>query len=98
MWIVRPRHPKPSARVIDGPGGGYVHPLTSDYWRLVRALTTAPAELVVPRLPLAPDATIDDVLPRFLAVHRTGVRRDPDLPTILTCSLQAEHACLRGCR
>lgn len=83
VWTVRPRHAKPIARVIYVHGGGYVHPLTRDYWRLVRALVTGPCEVVVPAYPLAPDATVVDVLPRLLTVQATEARRDPDLPTIL---------------
>ena len=60
-------------------GGGYVHPLTPDYWRLVRALGRVPAEVVVPVYPLAPDATADDVLPRLLELVDDG----RDLPTVL---------------
>jgi acetyl esterase/lipase len=66
VWTARPRRANPVARVLYLHGGGYVHPLTEDYWRLVRALTTVPAEVVVPAYPLAPDATVDDVLPRLL--------------------------------
>lgn len=65
-WTVRPRRGTPVARVLYLHGGGYVHPLTPDYWRLVRALVRAPAEVVVPGYPLAPGATIDDVVPRLV--------------------------------
>lgn len=63
VWRLRPRRSEPQARVLYLHGGGYVHPLTKDYWRLVRALAAAPAEVVVPAYPLAPDATVDEVLP-----------------------------------
>jgi len=53
--------------------GGYVHPLTADYWRLIRALASVPAEVVVPAYPLASDATVDDVLPQLLSLEaQTG--------------------------
>lgn len=66
VWVVSPRDERPRARVVYLHGGGYVHPLTPDYWRLVRALTTVPAEVVVPAYPLAPYATADDALPRLV--------------------------------
>ena len=82
VWTVRPRRARPRARVVYFHGGGYIHPLTSDYWRLVRALVRAPAEVVVPAYPLAPDATVDDVLPRLLAVVDEA-RQGDDLPLTL---------------
>lgn len=82
VWRARPRRATPVARVVHVHGGGYVHPLTPDYWRLVRALTRVPAEVVVPAYPLAPGRTVDDVLPRLLdVVRRSGT---PSLPTVLT--------------
>lgn len=57
-------------RVLYLHGGGYVHPLTRDYWRLVRALSAAPAEVVVPAYPLAPAAHVDDVVPRLVDLAR----------------------------
>ena len=83
VWTVRPRRGRSIARVIYLHGGGYVHPLTTDYWRLVRALATAPAEVVVPAYPLAPQATANDVLPRLLGLVADAGRRDPELPTII---------------
>jgi epsilon-lactone hydrolase len=83
VWSVRPRHAAPAARVVYLHGGGYLHPLTADYWRLVRALVTVPAEVVVPAYPLAPEATVDDVLPRLLDVEASVARSAPELPTIL---------------
>lgn len=62
-WTVWPRRARPVVRVLYLHGGGYAHPLTVDYWRLVRALVRTPAEVVVPAYPLAPDAEVDDVLP-----------------------------------
>jgi acetyl esterase/lipase len=89
VWVVGPKREKPRARVVYVHGGGYVHPLTRDYWRLVRVLTTVPAEVVVPAYPLAPDATVDDVLPRLVDLTTTaaagglaGSDRRP-LPTVL---------------
>ena len=79
VWRVRPRRRRPLARVVYVHGGGYVHPLTSDYWRLVRALGRAPAEVVVPAYPLAPAATADEVLPMLLELVDDG----RDLPTVL---------------
>jgi acetyl esterase/lipase len=64
-------------------GGGYVHPLSADYWRLVRSLCRAAVEVVVPAYPLAPDATVGDVLPRLLEVRAEASRADPGLPTVL---------------
>jgi epsilon-lactone hydrolase len=83
VWSVRPRREPPAARVIYVHGGGYVHPLSADYWRLVRSLVDAPAEVVVPAYPLAPDATVDDVLPRLLQVEVAVAKSTPELPTIL---------------
>jgi monoterpene epsilon-lactone hydrolase len=82
-WSVRPRRKQSRARVFYVHGGGYVHPLTSDYWRLVRALSSVPADVVVPAYPLAPDATVDDVLPMLLELLDSHRRSDPALPTVL---------------
>jgi len=82
VWTTRPRRRRPVARVVYLHGGGYVHPLTKDYWRLVRALSDAPAEVVLPAYPLAPDATVDDVLPRLVQLHGQVANRD-HLPTVL---------------
>ena len=83
VWTVRPRHRAPRARVVYVHGGGYIHPLTGDYWRLVRALTRVPAEVVVPAYPLAPDATVDDVLPALLDVEAAAAGSGRGLPTVL---------------
>jgi monoterpene epsilon-lactone hydrolase len=83
VWTVAPRRGEPKVRVVYVHGGGYVHPLTADYWRLVRALAAAPAEVLVPDYPLAPDATIDDVLPKLIEVEASAAGSDPRLPTIL---------------
>jgi epsilon-lactone hydrolase len=83
VWRVRPRTDPPRVRVVYVHGGGYVHPLTKDYWRLVRSLSTTAAEVVVPAYPLAPGATVDDVLPRLLEVARSVVRDAPDVPVVL---------------
>ncbi|MCW2843222.1 MAG: Alpha/beta hydrolase fold-3 domain protein [Nocardioides sp.] len=83
VWTARPRRRPPVARVIYLHGGGYVHPLTADYWRLVRALVAAPAEVIVPAYPLAPAATVDDVLPRLVDLVADAIRRDPGRATIL---------------
>ena len=82
VWTARPRRPRPVARVLYIHGGGYVHPLTADYWRLVRALARTPAEVVVPAYPLAPEATVAQVLPQLtrLADADTG---DRALPSVL---------------
>lgn len=82
-WVVRPRRARPRVRVLYLHGGGYVHPLTVDYWRLVRALSRTPAEVVVPAYPLVPDATVDDVVPRLLGLLDDVRRADPHLPTVL---------------
>lgn len=82
VWVARPRRRTPVARVLYLHGGGYVHPLTRDYWRLVRALARVPAEVVVPAYPLAPEATFDDVMPRLLEVEAETAAHD-DLPTVL---------------
>lgn len=81
VWTARPRRGRVRARVLYLHGGGYVHPLTADSWRLVRALCRAGAEVVVPAYPLAPGATVDDVLPRLLEVEQATCRVDP-LPTV----------------
>lgn len=79
-WTVGPRRGRPAARVVYLHGGGYVHPLTADYWRLVRALVRARVEVVVPVYPLAPDQTVDTVLPRL----QEGIQEAlGDLPTVL---------------
>lgn len=80
---MRPRRRRRAARVFYFHGGGHVHPLTADYWRLVRALMTSPAEVVVPAYPLAPGSTVDDVLPRLVDLVTEIHGGDPDLPTIL---------------
>jgi epsilon-lactone hydrolase len=82
-WTIGPRMGGCRARVLYVHGGGYVHPLTADYWRLVRALTRAPAEVTVPAYPLAPGATVDEVLPRLLGIYRAMVRTAPELPVVL---------------
>jgi len=84
VWTVRPRRRTPVARVVHVHGGGYVHPLTPDYWRLVRALTRAPAEVVVPAYPLAPDHTVDEVLPELLDLVTAVQSSEPRLPVVLT--------------
>lgn len=82
VWRARPRGSRPPrARVVYLHGGGYVHPLSPDYWRLVRALVRSPAEVLVPAYPLAPDATVEQVLPRLAALVR-GAAED-GVPTVL---------------
>ena len=81
LWIARPRRQPPVARILYLHGGGYVHPLTADYWRLVRSLTRVPAEVVVPGYPLAPTATVDDVLPRLGELVRSV--SGTDLPVVV---------------
>lgn len=88
VWVVRPREQAPRARVVYVHGGGYVHPLSADYWRLVRALTRVPAEVVVPAYPLAPDAHVDDVLARLVDLAGAAATgelpgTDGPLPTVL---------------
>lgn len=82
VWRVRRRGQRPVARVIYVHGGGYVHPLTADYWRLIRALTRGGAEVVVPAYPLAPDHSVDEGLPWLLEVER-ATRPASGLPTVL---------------
>ena len=85
VWAVRPRRASPAVRVVYFHGGGYVHPLTKDYWRLVRALTSdreSPAEVILPAYPLAPDATADDVLPKLVDLVRS-FGDDTAPPTVL---------------
>jgi acetyl esterase/lipase len=71
------------ARVVYVHGGGYVHPLTKDYWRLVRRLARGPATVVVPFYPLAPGATAQQVVPWLLDVLHETRRGVADLPTLL---------------
>lgn len=78
-WRVAPRRRRPLVRVLYLHGGGYVHPITADYWRLVRSLSRAPAEVVVPRYPLTPTVTVDDVVPRLVELARSL----DDLPLVL---------------
>lgn len=80
-WTVGPRRGRPAVRVLYLHGGGYVHPLTVDYWRLVRAVVRTPAEVVVPAYPLAPDARVDDVLPLLEDLAHELVAAD--LPVVL---------------
>ena len=82
VWRIRPRKGRRDAavRVIYLHGGGYVHPLTSDYWRLIRTLVGVGAEVIVPAYPLAPDHTVDEVLPWLLEVERTT---HTGLPTVV---------------
>ena len=80
VWRARPRRGTPRVRVLYLHGGGYVHPLSSDYWRLVRALTRGPVEVVLPAYPLAPEATVDDVLPALVRLAGTW---DDGLPLVL---------------
>jgi len=82
-WTVGPRRRRSVARVLYLHGGGYVHPLTADYWRLARALTHAPAEVTLPAYPLAPAADVDDVLPRLLSLYDDLVGAAPELPVVL---------------
>jgi acetyl esterase/lipase len=83
VWTVRARRRRPTARVLYVHGGGYVHPLTVDYWRLISRLAGAPAEVVVPAYPLVPGSTVDDVLPRLIEVEAEAAEADPQLPVIL---------------
>jgi len=82
-WTVRPRRARPVARIVYFHGGGYVHPLSPDYWRLVRALASAPAEVVVPAYPLAPQATVDEVLPRLLDIAEGDTGRGTLLTVVM---------------
>jgi acetyl esterase/lipase len=77
VWRVRARGQWPIVTVVYLHGGGYVHPLTPDYWRLVRALASTPAEVVVPAYPLTPDATVDDVVPRLTDLVADEAARGP---------------------
>lgn len=83
VWTVRPRRAKPAARVLYVHGGGYVHPLSADYWRLARSLCRAAVEVVVPAYPLAPDAKVDHVLPRLLDVQAEASDAEAELPLVL---------------
>jgi acetyl esterase/lipase len=83
VWRVRPRTGPRRARVVYVHGGGYVHPLTKDYWRLVRSLSRISTDVVVPAYPLAPGATLDEVLPRLLEVERVVAREAPGVPVVL---------------
>jgi monoterpene epsilon-lactone hydrolase len=89
VWRVRRRHLLPGlkacarARILYLHGGGFVHPLTKDYWRLARALSLAPAEVYVAAYPLAPLHTVDDVLPQLVALAEELVLRSPELPLVL---------------
>ena len=82
-WRLEPRTTAPIAQVLYVHGGGYVHPLTADYWRLVRALVAVPAQVRVPEYRLAPDATLDEVLPQLLELHADMTAARPDLPVVL---------------
>ncbi|MGJ9413209.1 alpha/beta hydrolase fold domain-containing protein [Aeromicrobium sp. CF4.19] len=82
VWGVEPRRRPVERVVLYLHGGGYIHPLTSDYWRLVRSLVAARARVVVPCYPLAPGATLDDVAPRLVdLVPRDDVATT--LPTVV---------------
>jgi acetyl esterase/lipase len=82
-WVARPRRTRPRARVVYVHGGGYIHPLTADYWRLVRALVAAPADVVVPAYPLAPEADVEEVLPCLVQAVAELAEQDPRPPVIL---------------
>ncbi|MCW2787326.1 MAG: Alpha/beta hydrolase fold-3 domain protein [Marmoricola sp.] len=81
LWTLRSRRASSHVRVLYLHGGGYVHPLTSDYWRLLRSLASDGAEVIVPAYPLAPGATVDDVLPILLDLV-TSLADDPT-PTVI---------------
>lgn len=83
VWTARPRRRQPVVEVLYLHGGGYVHPLTSDYWRLVRALVGAPARVRVPAYPLAPEATVDDVLPALVDLARSSLPGDDGGPPLV---------------
>lgn len=87
VWRTRTPGAEPAVRVVYLHGGGYVHPLTKDYWRLVRALTgrrgEATVEVVLPAYPLAPDATVDEVLPRLVELIRRVAEEDETVPLVL---------------
>lgn len=63
VWSLRPRRGPVTVEVLYLHGGGYVHPLTVDYWRLARSLVRGGAQVVVPCYPLAPTHTVDQALP-----------------------------------
>lgn len=79
VWRLHPRGRAPVARVVYLHGGGYVHPLTPDYWRLLRSLARTPAEVLVPAYPLAPGAHASEVQARLLDL----LDESPQLPTLL---------------
>jgi monoterpene epsilon-lactone hydrolase len=83
VWSVQPRRAEPVVRVVYVHGGGYVHPLTTDYWRLVRQLVRTPARVIVPFYPLAPDATAEQVIPVLLDVLRETAEGSAAPPTVL---------------
>jgi acetyl esterase/lipase len=70
VWRLRRPGGRGRARVLYLHGGGYVHPLTQDYWRLLRALSMD-GEVVVPAYPLAPGADVDTVLPRLVELAQS---------------------------
>src|SRR4051794_956412 len=73
-----------TAHVVYVHGGGYVHPLTADYWRLIRQFVRTLGEVVVPFYPLAPDQTADEVVPWLLQVEiEAAAATGPPLPTVL---------------
>lgn len=82
-WRVRPRRREPVAQVVYLHGGGYIHPLTPDYWRLARALSRVPAVVHVPTYSLAPDAVVDDVLPQLVELVTELTAQRPDLPVVV---------------
>jgi monoterpene epsilon-lactone hydrolase len=82
-WTASPLRRPAAVRVLYLHGGGYVHPLTRDYWRLVRSLVRTPAEVVVPAYPLAPGAGLEDVLPMLVALHRRLHDQRPRLPVVV---------------
>lgn len=82
-WTVQPRGRTPIARIVYFHGGGYVHPLTHDYWRLIGCLADAPAEVVVPAYRLAPAATVDDVLPDLVRTCTAPSDAGSPLPLVL---------------
>ncbi|WP_368498399.1 alpha/beta hydrolase fold domain-containing protein [Herbiconiux sp. A18JL235] len=66
-----PREGASGVRVVHIPGGSYVHPLVVQHWWLLGAVMAASgATVTVPLYGLAPEFTVDDVLPFLDEVRR----------------------------
>ncbi|MBT0567033.1 alpha/beta hydrolase fold domain-containing protein [Williamsia sp. CHRR-6] len=83
-WTVAPRAnvaARAKASIFYIHGSGYTAPMVSFHWQLVRDLLRRTGAVIhVPQYPMAPDHTIDDVLPTLVELY---LRQDENLPRLL---------------